>query len=50
MAISKRAKARLKLMTSSEKSQVKKSVKVLYDSELIGIKRMREIIRWAEKR
>jgi len=50
MAISKRAKARLKLMTSSEKSQVKKATKTLYDAELLGVKRMREIIRWAEKR
>ena len=50
MPISKRAKARLKLMTSSERASVKKSVKTLYNAELIGVKRMREIIRWAEKR
>jgi len=50
MAISKRAKARLRLMTASEKTAIKKSTKALYEAELMGIKRMREIIRWAEKR
>jgi hypothetical protein len=49
MAVSKRAKARLKLMSRSEKAAVKKAVKLLYDCELLGIKRMREIMRLAEK-
>ena len=49
MAISKRAKARFKIMSSSEKNAVKKSVKLLYDSELMGVKRMREIMRLCEK-
>lgn len=50
MAISKRAKARLKIMSSSEKNAVKKATKLLFDCELMGVKRMREIVRWAEKR
>jgi ribosomal protein L23 len=49
MAISKRAKARFKIMTRSEKASVKKAVKHLYEAELIGIKRMMEIIRYCEK-
>ena len=48
MAMSKRAKARFKIMTRSEKAQVKKAVKLLYESELMGIKRMREIVRYCE--
>ncbi len=50
MAISKRAKARFKLMSSSEKAQVKKAAKTLFDCELMGAKRAREITRWAVKR
>tara|TARA_Y100000296_G_C5130138_1_gene235059 strand:+ start:952 stop:1101 length:150 start_codon:yes stop_codon:yes gene_type:complete len=49
MAVSKRAKARFKIMTASEKSSIKKAVKLLYDNELMGIKRMREIMRLAER-
>lgn len=49
MGVSKRAKARFKIMSASEKSSVKKAVKLLYDCELMGIKRMREIMRLAEK-
>ncbi len=49
MAVSKRARARFKIMSASEKAQVKKAVKLLYDVELMGIKRMREIMRLAEK-
>lgn len=36
-------------MSSSEKTAVKKAVKLLYDTELMGVKRMREIMRLAEK-
>ena len=50
MAVSRRAKARFKIMSASEKNAVKKAVKLLYDTELVGIKRMREITRLAEKR
>ncbi len=49
MAVSKRAKARFKIMSASEKGAIKKAVKLLYDCELMGIKRMREIMRLAEK-
>jgi len=50
MGISKRAKARIKIMSASEKAAVKKATKLLFDCELMGTKRMRDIIRWAEKR
>jgi len=50
MAISKRAKARLKIATGPERAQIKKATKTLYEAELMGIKRMREIMRWADKR
>jgi len=50
MAISKRAKARFGLMSASEKAAVKKATKLLFDCELMGQKRAREITRWAEKR
>jgi len=50
MGISKRAKARLKIMSASDKKKVAGAAKTLYDSELMGIKRMREIRRHAEKR
>jgi len=50
MAISKRAKARLKIMSASERAAVKKATKLLFDCELMGVKRMREIVRWADKR
>jgi len=50
MPISRRAKARLKIMSQSEKAQVKKATKLLFDCELMGVKRMRDIVRWAEKR
>lgn len=49
MAVSKRAKARLKIMSRSEKAAVKKAAKLLYETELMGIKRMREIMRLSEK-
>ena len=32
------------------KAQVRKAAKLLFDTELMGSKRMREIVRWAEKR
>lgn len=49
MGVSKRAKARFKIMSASEKNAVKKAVKLLFDTELMGVKRMREIVRLAEK-
>jgi len=50
MAISKRAKARLKIMNATERAAVKRAAFLLYNNELMGIKRMREITRWTEKR
>jgi len=49
VAISKRAKARFKLMSAAEKGSVKKAAKVLFDAELMGAKRAKEITRWAKK-
>ena len=50
MGISKRAKARLKIMSVTDKNKVASAAKILYDSELMGIKRMKEIRRHADKR
>lgn len=50
MAISKRAKARFRVMPSSEKNALRKAAILLYNNELMGSKRMGEIVRWAEKR
>jgi hypothetical protein len=49
VTVSKRAKARLKIMSRSEKAAVKKAAKLLFDTELMGVKRMRQIVRLAEK-
>lgn len=49
MAISKRAKARMKIASAAEKNKIKAAAKTLYDAELIGVKRMQEIVRWAKK-
>jgi len=37
-------------MSASEKAAIRKSAKTLFDAELMGAKRMREIVRWSEKR
>jgi len=49
MAISKRARARMKIASATERSAIKKATKLLFDSELMGVKRCREIMRAAEK-
>lgn len=49
MALSKRSKARMKIATASERKAIQKACKTLYEAELIGIKRMQEIMRWAKK-
>ncbi len=49
MAVSRRARARFKIMPKSEKMAVKKAVKLLYQTELMGVKRMNEIMRLCEK-
>lgn len=50
MAISKRAKARLKMMNRADKTVVAKAARTLFNCELLGPKRAQEIIRWADKR
>jgi|TARA_R110000824_G_scaffold366775_1_gene555888 hypothetical protein len=50
MAISKRARARMKISSKAEAMAIKKATKLLYEAELMGIKRMREIMRAADKR
>ena len=49
MALSKRARARMKIMTATERKSLQKAAKTLYDAELMGVKRMQEITRWAKK-
>jgi hypothetical protein len=49
MGVSKRAKARLKVMKAAPKKQIADAAKLLFFHELMGIKRMREIVRLAEK-
>ena len=49
MGISKRARARIKIMTASEKAGIRKATKLLFDAELMGIKRCRDIMRVADK-
>jgi len=49
MALSKRAKARFKIATATEKKAILKAAKTLYEAELMGVKRMQEIVRWAKK-
>lgn len=49
MALSKRAKARMKVASVSEKKAIEKAAKTLFNNELMGAKRMNEIIRWSKK-
>lgn len=49
MPISKRAKQRLRMMTAADKKVVSKAATTLFNCELLGEKRAREIIRWCEK-
>jgi hypothetical protein len=49
MAVSKRAKMRMKHASASEKLAVKKAVKVLFEAELMGSRRYAEILRVAGK-
>ena len=48
MPISKRAKMRLKVMNAADKRTVKKAAMTLYNCELLGPKRLKEIVRAAE--
>ena len=49
MALSKRARVRLKNMTAAERKSVHKSAKALYEAELMGVKRFTEITRYAKR-
>lgn len=49
MALSKRAKVRMKAMTASERKAVSAAAKKLYDAELMGPKRFSEITRYAKR-
>ncbi len=45
MALSKRARVRLKNMTAGERKKVHGAAKALYEAELMGPKRFGEIVR-----
>ena len=49
MALSKRAKARLKMASASERKKAASAVKVLFDHELMGVKRANEIQRFVKR-
>jgi len=49
MALSKRAKARLKLASASDRKKVAAAAKTLYDNELMGVKRVNEITRFVKR-
>jgi len=49
MAISKRAKVRIKAMTAAERKHLKASARTLYNSELMGPKRYSEIERFIKR-
>jgi hypothetical protein len=49
MALSKRAKARLKLGTASDRKKVLSAAKTLFEAELMGTKRVQEIERYVKR-
>ena len=49
MALSKRAKARLKMASVGDKKKVAAAAKVLFDNELMGVKRANEIQRFVKR-
>ena len=49
MAISKRAKQRLKMASAAEKKQIKAAAKTLFYNELLGAARANDIMRYCEK-
>ena len=49
MALSRRAKVRIKAMTAAERKQLKAAARVLYNSELMGPKRYSEIERFIKR-
>lgn len=49
MALSKRAKARMKMASAAEKKAIKAAAKTLHNAELLGSKRAAEIRRAADR-
>jgi hypothetical protein len=49
MALSKRAKARMKMASSADKKKIAGAVKTLFDNELMGVKRANEIQRFVKR-
>ena len=49
MALSKRAKARMKMASASEKKQVVAAAKTLHNADLMVSKRANEIMRYAKR-
>jgi hypothetical protein len=49
MALSKRAKTRLKLASASDRKKVAAAAKTLYENELMGPKRVNEITRFVKR-
>jgi hypothetical protein len=49
MAISKRAKVRIKNSTQAEKKKIHAAAKHLYEAELMGPKRFMEIVRAVQR-
>ena len=47
--LSKRAKARLKMSSASERKKVAAATKVLFDYELMGVKRANAITNYVKK-
>ena len=49
MALSKRAKTRLKLASAAERKKVAAAARTLYEAELMGVKRVNEIVRYCHR-
>ena len=49
MALSKRARARMKMASAAEKKSIKAAAKTLHNAELMGSKRAMEIMRAADR-
>lgn len=49
MAVSKRARMRVKNYSATEKAALKKALKVVFEAELMGPRRYAELLRLARK-
>jgi hypothetical protein len=49
MALSKRARARIKMASAADKKKIKAAAKTLFDNELMGIKRANMIHRACDR-